>query len=371
LIFLLVIPIIYTILFVWILSGFKQSLKKSHQPELSVHINVSIVIAARNEEHNIPILLKSISQLNYPSTHFEVIIANDHSEDNTSEVCNRLLQQYRLRGKVILSTGEGKKHAIADAVKQASGALIITTDADCTFRPDWLNCISDFYQAKSTGMMLMPVVLTGTSFIARLQHVESVALAGVSAGSLQNGYPMLSNGAAMAFEKEVYEQISKIELRYDLASGDDMFLMLNYYKNHPGKVHFINHSSAMVSSKAQGSVYEFLQQRIRWSSKTKYYKQTYIKLTGLLIILYSLLILAAFVIFISHPVLSYLWLLGIPLFKMIVDYFFLKRIASGLQQPLYGNAFLVWQLVYPFYIVITGLLSVSGHYKWKGRSYRD
>lgn len=370
-IFLLVIPLIYSILLLRILSGFEKTKLNSIPSEISEYVSVSIVIAARNEEKNIPILIKSLASLNFPPSHFEVIIVDDHSEDNTVNIYNNLFQQHQLRGKVIHSSGEGKKIAIANGILEATGKLIVTTDADCTFHPEWIHTILEYYKTTSAGMMLMPVVLTGENLFARLQHVESLALAGVAAGSLQNGYPLLSNGAAMAFEKQVYEQYNKNDLRFDIASGDDMFLMLNYYKQFPNKVIFINHPSATVNANAQTSIADFVQQRIRWSAKTKQYTQKYIVLFGLLIILYALLVISTVVFFLYHPSISNLWLLSIPLIKMLIDYIFLHRVSEKLKQPLYRKEFFVWQFVYPVYILITGLLSIAGVYKWKGRSYRN
>lgn len=370
-IFLLVIPLIYSILLLRILAGFEKTELTSIPSEINDYVSISIIIAARNEEKNIPTLIKSLASLKYPSSHFELIIADDHSEDETVKICNSLFEQFQLHGKVIHSSGEGKKIAIANGIKEATGKLIVTTDADCTFHPDWLQTILNYYKFTSAGMMLMPVVLTGENLFARLQHVESLALAGVAAGSLQNGYPLLSNGAAMAFEKQVYAQYNNNDLRFDIASGDDMFLMLNYYKQFPNKITFINHPSATVNANAQTSIADFLQQRIRWSAKTKQYTQKYIVLFGLLIILYALLIISTVVLFLYQPSISNLWLLSIPLIKMTIDYIFLQRVSEKLKQPFYSKEFFVWQFVYPVYILITGILSIAGVYKWKGRSYRN
>ena len=40
----------------------------------------SIIVPFRNEEQNLPVLLESLSNLNYPTDFFEVILVDDNSE---------------------------------------------------------------------------------------------------------------------------------------------------------------------------------------------------------------------------------------------------------------------------------------------------
>ncbi|MEO5570745.1 MAG: glycosyltransferase [Bacteroidia bacterium] len=47
---------------------------------------VSIVVAVRNEEKNILQCLQHLSRQNYPAQLFEIIIANDFSEDNSKQI---------------------------------------------------------------------------------------------------------------------------------------------------------------------------------------------------------------------------------------------------------------------------------------------
>src|SRR5699024_8552851 len=46
----------------------------------------SIVIPFRNEAAHLPDLLTSISKLNYPESHFEVLLVNDNSEDISEKI---------------------------------------------------------------------------------------------------------------------------------------------------------------------------------------------------------------------------------------------------------------------------------------------
>src|SRR5439155_13572042 len=53
--------------------------KQSHTP-------VSVIIAARNEESNIGLLLAALNQQTYPKELLEIIVIDDHSDDKTIEI---------------------------------------------------------------------------------------------------------------------------------------------------------------------------------------------------------------------------------------------------------------------------------------------
>lgn len=56
------------------------------------HPRVSILIAARNEEHTILRCLHALEALDYPKGKLEVLIGDDASTDNTRAVIDRFIQ---------------------------------------------------------------------------------------------------------------------------------------------------------------------------------------------------------------------------------------------------------------------------------------
>src|SRR5437868_4382168 len=98
-------------------------------------ISVSVIIAARNEAKNIKACIYSILANDYPRELLEVIVVDDHSEDDTAQIvdnypdnnvrCIRLGEH--MDGREARSY---KKVAIDLGVKNSTAALIITTDAD-------------------------------------------------------------------------------------------------------------------------------------------------------------------------------------------------------------------------------------------------
>ena len=81
----ILISISYCVFFIWLAEGLRKSskLKIPHVDQLP---SVSIIIAARNEEENLPTLLKNLTKQSYPLDKLEVIIVNDRSTDRTEEI---------------------------------------------------------------------------------------------------------------------------------------------------------------------------------------------------------------------------------------------------------------------------------------------
>ena len=101
---------------------------------------ISILVPARDEEANIEACVRSLLSLNYP--HFEVIVLDDRSADNTYAILCRLRDQdERLRvliGAELPGDWYGKPFACWQMAQAAQGEYLLLTDADCEFSPDAL-----------------------------------------------------------------------------------------------------------------------------------------------------------------------------------------------------------------------------------------
>jgi glycosyltransferase involved in cell wall biosynthesis len=110
---------------------------------------ISVLIPARNEAENIGTCLESILVGNFPKTHYEIIVIDDYSEDETAQIVLNYSKNHANIRLIKLSEHQNpeeinfspKKKAIEIAIKQAKGTLIVTTDADCVVLPDWLSLI--------------------------------------------------------------------------------------------------------------------------------------------------------------------------------------------------------------------------------------
>ena len=89
--------------------------------------SVTMVLAVRNEEKNLPGKLRNLASLNYPSSLLEIIVVSDGSTDRTADIL-RDAQNSGIR--ILLLPGhQGKANAINHAVAAAHGEIICFTDA--------------------------------------------------------------------------------------------------------------------------------------------------------------------------------------------------------------------------------------------------
>jgi cellulose synthase/poly-beta-1,6-N-acetylglucosamine synthase-like glycosyltransferase len=102
--------------------------------------SVSILFAARDEEEKLPGALRTFLDLDYPR--YEVIAADDRSEDGTAEILRAAAEKNgRLKYVRIDSLPAGwlgKPYAMQRAFEQSSGDWIVFTDADVHFSTDLL-----------------------------------------------------------------------------------------------------------------------------------------------------------------------------------------------------------------------------------------
>ncbi len=344
----------------------------------SLSTRVSIIIPARNEEDNIENCLNDIIKQNYPKELFEIIVINDESTDNTPEKVRRIINDnkqnsIRLLNSESQNTGIAyKKLSLSIGIKESSGDLIITTDADCRFGDNWLSTIVDYYETNNPKMLIGPVCFNNDNTIfTRLQSLEFMSLIGTTAGSANIKLPIMCNGANIAFEKEAFLAVNGYGTDDKYASGDDMFLMIRINDKYPGKVHFIKNSDAIVYTKAKESFREFISQRKRWVSKTKGYKSLSIMITAIVVYLFNLTMLLLLIMSFDIRGTMYdvrLMFLSLFVCKCLIDFPILSGVSSFMNRRHLMKYFIPLEFINIFYVTIIGIIGSIGKYRWKGRT---
>src|SRR6187402_2402210 len=79
---LVVVLSVYAVTIAQLIYGFGK-IKTHHSPVATPKTFFAIVVPFRNESANLPVLLESIKNLNYPLELFEIILVDDFSEDDS------------------------------------------------------------------------------------------------------------------------------------------------------------------------------------------------------------------------------------------------------------------------------------------------
>ena len=330
---------------------------------------ITVIVPFRNESLHIQSLLNTLIRQTYPQDRMEVILADDHSEDQSGAIAKEWIRTHNAGQFKLIQLPEklqGKKSAITEAIRLAKGEWVVTTDADCTVQPGWLVAMAKYIDGRNE-MVCGPVRLeAGNTFFGSLQSLEFASLIGTGASTLALGMPTMCNGANLAFRKKAFEKVGGYEGNCDIASGDDEFLLRKIYARNPKGVKFSAFPESIVTAKALASVGDFFHQRVRWASKWKKHRLGVQTLVAPFIFLFHCAVVAVPVLGLTGR----LTLAEIAILlggKLIFEFMFLARVNKFLNTPFNAISLLALQIVYPLYVVLFGIsANVSGTY-WKGR----
>ncbi len=329
----------------------------------------SIILSARNEAENIEECIRQVIKQDYPIENFELIIIDDFSDDTTYDIADSILKTSSLNYQLIKQTRHhGKKQNLALAIEKAKGPIIITTDADVSFRSiNWLKSISAYFKKFGPDMLIMPVDFeTQTGLLPRFQILENFALTAISAGYTGIRKPFMCNGANLAFKKNAYLKTNGYQSHLTISSGDDV-LFLEDLKKFPGSsIHYFISRDLIVKTKTQTKVYDFLSQRLRWAYKAKYNSNLLNIISGIIILSANLLFLALLVAIIKKSVIMpYLSIFVIA--KVVFDFLLLFLAADFLGRIKYIWWLIPFEFIYWIYALFVGTASLFVKPYWKGK----
>ncbi len=321
----------------------------------------SILVPFRNEAANLAVLIEDLSRQDYPSRLYEVLLVNDHSEDDYEQYLANLPSNCRIYS--LTEDRHGKKAALALGEKKARGRLLLQTDADCRLPSRWLSGMVAHWQggARLTLGAVAMVPLNG--FWSRFAALDFLSLQASGLGSAGQGRAFMGSAASMAFTTDLRGLLRPAGAQ--LTSGDDVFLIqAAQAAGLPVGVE-ITEATTVITA-APDALGDFLKQRVRWGAKTSHYPSVFAQAVALLVIVMSLLPLFLLLTAFWDP----FYLLFAALFillKALIDYPFLRYFARLTGQSQLLRMFWPVSLLYPFYILYTSFLILRGSPGWKGR----
>lgn len=336
---------------------------------------ISVIIPARNEEANLPALLQSLQQQQYPSDQFEVIIIDDFSTDGTFQILEEASATWSTLKVIRMAdlpadpnaSAAFKKKAIQAGIDQARHTLIVTTDADCLFDPRWLHTLGSFYQSSGAKFIAAPVSIEGKDNVLNIfQSIDFLTLQGITGAAVYKRAHSMCNGANLAYEKSAFEEVHGFEKIDHLPSGDDMLLMHKIFTRYPDKVFYCKSVTAIVRTAPVTSWKAFFHQRIRWASKADSYDDKRIFWALLLVYAANLGFLILFILGFWKP-LAFFFCIILLLAKVLIEFPFVNAVAIFFGQQRRMKYFLLLQPMHILYTIIAGWLGKFGHYEWKGR----
>jgi cellulose synthase/poly-beta-1,6-N-acetylglucosamine synthase-like glycosyltransferase len=364
----------YAFFFVLYIKHWKSLLYFKNTEGVIPSTFISVLIPARNEAQNILPCLASILKNNYPKDLFEIIVIDDHSDDETPQYVRDLghpnVRLIELKNYVKLGENQPfKKRAIEAAIGESKGELIVTTDGDCLVPEKWLWLFAEFYETKGKRFIAGPVnFYDEKSFFERFQSLDYVGMMGITGAGVEGKFMNMCNGANLAYEKKIFYDVKGFQGIDHVSSGDDMLLMQKVARLYPDTLGFLKNEQATVITKAKPTVKDFFGQRLRWASKSSSYTEGFTVFQLIAVFLFCANILFSFLLGIFFNT-TFLGLTAFSfLTKIVSDYIFLKKATRFFKREDLMKDFLPAQFLHVIYIITVGLWSnVKKKYVWKGR----
>jgi glycosyltransferase involved in cell wall biosynthesis len=333
---------------------------------------VSIVICAKNEDHNLPEFLPLILSQDYPD--YEVVVVNDCSWDNTPDVLREFEKKYP-RLKVItikedVKHHHGKKFALMVGIKGATHEHLLLTDGDCKVMSDqWIKrMMTQFVPGKEIVLGYSKFEkLPG--FLNKLIRFDTFHIALQYLTFSMAGNPYMGVGRNLAYKKSSFFNNKGFASHYHIESGDDDL--------------FINEIANGTNTAVEVSADSFTESRVKkeykgWSDQKRRHLTTWTsyKLSDRIRLgvypiaqMFFWLSFIALIILSNHPIFSeydlYI-ILGLMVFRLGVMHLIFKLAMDKLKErDLFLISLVAELFLLGFYPVLTVSNKLFRRTKWK------
>ena len=334
---------------------------------------ISIIVPFRNEEKNILNIYNSLTAQNYPTEKYEIIFVDDSSNDNSLNLLNNLPKKEYVSIHSVPKDyfkNAHKKRAIRFGIEKSKGEIIVTTDADCIHKKEWLRNLLKFIDEK-TGFVSGPVeFISNLNLFSEMQRLEFAGLVITGAGLIGSNNPIICNAANIAYRKKAFEEVNGFTYQMSLSSGDDELLMQKIHRDTDYKIKFALDKNAIVSTEANPTIKEFYHQRKRWASKGLFYGDNLLLLKLVLIFLFYLSLIIQPILAIVLSAKFFISFIISLLIKISSEYLILKKGTALLFDSKILKSFFLTEILQVPYILISGFMGMFGNLVWKDRKIK-
>ena len=350
-----------------IIGLFRTTRKTANQKQHPI----TVILSAHNEEEYIEQCLKCLADQNYPKEKYEVIIANDRSDDRTPEIIKKFCSEYSNFKSVDVENSENvipKKTALIKGLDIAKGEIVVSTDADCITPVTWLSDLNECF-TDDVGL-----VIGHTNYIIPnnvwkgIDALDYFSQRALGAAFIGIGSAYTCTASNFAYRKEIFDknrdELTKIKIR----PAEDNFLLHRVHKKSNYKIAVAIKPGSFVTTNGASGIKDFMNQRFRWSAYGGNITTAGIRLFFIpTLIYYPLISISLIGAFFNTDMFTALFLSLIC--KVTVDFLFMIK-ATTLYNCLYLlKYFLPISLIHLFLVPIIVLWGNLLTFQWKGRRY--
>jgi len=359
--YILISVLLILVLLVFVIFS-KKDLQAKEQQDLPV---ISVLVAARNEEHTIESCLDALIKQSYPKEKLEIMVGDDDSEDNTADIIKKYAHQYSTVSYHLIKEGigvaKGKANVLAQLASKAKGEYFLMTDADIEVPPLWCQNMLAIAKTNNYDIVTGVTTIKSKGWFSNFQKIDWLYSLALIKSVTDLGLGLTTMGNNMLISKAAYLATGGYE-KIPFSVTEDFALFQAVIKN---KGRYYQHFSreTLAYSQPIASLFHLFKQRKRW-------------MKGAVLLpwyMVSLLLLQAF----YYPTLCValcfkpsLIVLCLALIKWLSQFTFIYyyahrigqklKIGSVLGYEVYSALLTISLMIY--YLMPTGV-------KWKGRTY--
>ncbi len=355
----IVVQLFYYLFFFRRLAFYKAPATEQYQ-----EYPVSVVICARDEADNLTTHLPGVLLQAYRTTH-EVIVVNDNSVDESKYLLEEFRKTFKHLHPVELTQEAkmipGKKFPLSMGIKSAKYEVVLLTDADCMPASEfWIQHMQAAYKPgidivlgygsykKKPG--LLNKIIRFETFHTALQYL-SYALAGKTYMGVGRN---LSYRKSLFFNNKGFSSINQIP-----GGDDDLFINM---VAKPNNTAVVLHPEAFTVSEPKRTWTEWMRQKTRHYSASRYYKTSHkLLLAGYSIshaLVYPLLIASA---------IMYCWWMALAAFtvRLLLQAIIWYKAMKKLQETDLWPAFILWDIwMFLYYFIFSAALWKKPKNNW-------
>ncbi len=234
---------------------------------------VSVIICAKDEEHNLINNLQFVLEQDYPD--FEVIVVNDNSSDESMNVLFDFSYKYphlvfrnlHQESRVLM----GKKYALTIGLKAAKNDIVVVTDADCVpSSKHWLREMRLKFEENKEIVLGYAPYKKLPGFLNKCIRYETFWAALHYLSFAMAKTPYMGVGRNMAYKRKLFFNQNVFVKNPELLSGDDDLFINEIATSRNTKVQLTPESFIISNPKKTWD--EWIHQKKRHMSTGMHYK---------------------------------------------------------------------------------------------------
>lgn len=361
--FFIVIVTVQLVYYLIIFGKFAFAKVQKYNPK---RISISVIVCAKNEAENVARFIPLLAEQDYPD--YEIILIDDASSDNTTEIFEEFEKQYPNIRVVKVVNNEAfwgnKKYALTLGIKAAKKDYLLFTDADCyPVSKDWIKSMSSQFTMQKTIVLGYGAYekITG-SFLNKIIRFETMLTAVQYFSWAKIGHPYMGLGRNLAYKKEEFYTVNGFISHMKIRSGDDDLFINQVSTSKNTAISFAPESFTYSQPKTQYK--DWVIQKRRHVSTARFYK-TFDKIQLVLFYLSQLFFLVLAIVLLAF---QFQWIIVLSLigFRYLIAWISLGFSAGKLKEkdvmywfPIIEIVLILTQLN----IFITNIFSKPVHWK--------